>query len=58
MCRDPDTKDGYVDAGNNACCAPFQLHYRAIVLCDNCNSIDNDLHQQLDFKHPEKNEKE
>lgn len=45
MRRDPDTKDGYVDASNNACCAPFQLCYRAFVFGDNCNSIDDDLHQ-------------
>lgn len=44
MRRDPDTKDGDIDASNNTRCAPFQLYYRAFVFRDNGNSIDDDLH--------------
>lgn len=45
MRRNPDAKDGDVDARNNACCTPFQLCHRTFVFRDDCNSIDDDLHQ-------------
>lgn len=54
MGRDPDAKDCNIDAGDNERCPPFQFPHCALVFCDDCNTIDNDLHQQLDFKHPEK----
>lgn len=56
--RDPDAKDGNVDAGNDNGCAPFEPRHGACVLCNNGNSIDNDLHEELDFKHPQEQDEE
>lgn len=42
---DPDTKDRYVDAGNDGCRAPFQSEYSAPIFGNNGNSIYDNLHE-------------
>jgi hypothetical protein len=57
--RDEDAKDSNVNARYGKCGAPFQLLDCPLGLSDNADSVDDDLHQQLDLKYPkEQNEKE
>ena len=58
MRRDEDTKDEHVDGRDDGNGAPPDLLYRVPRLADDGNPVYNDLHQQLDLKHPRnKNEK-
>jgi hypothetical protein len=59
MRRDEDAKDGNVDARHDGGSSPFDLGDCASVFGDDGDSVDDDLHQELDFKDPEeKNEEE
>jgi hypothetical protein len=52
MCWDPDDEDGNVDAGDESNSAPLQSCNSTTVLGDQGNSVDDNLHQELDFEHP------
>lgn len=53
VCRNPDAKHCNVDASNGKGGAPFELEYGTPVFCNDGNSIDDDLHEQLDLENPE-----
>jgi hypothetical protein len=55
---DPDGEDGNVDGSDDDDGSPFDVADSFAVLGDECNSIDDDLHEQLDFKDPEKEDEE
>lgn len=52
MCGDPDAEDGNIDACNDEGSAPFELSDGAFMFGDNCDSVDDDLHEQLNLKDP------
>ena len=58
MRRDPDAEDGNVDGSDEDEGTPFEFLNRTAVLGDECNSIDDDLHEQLNLKHPEEQDGE
>lgn len=53
MRRDPDAEDGNVDHRDDSSGTPFQPAHKYLVIRDNSDSVDDNLHQQLNFKHPE-----
>ena len=54
----PDTKDGNVDHGDEHSGTPFHPPDCLWTLCDDSNSVDDDLHQELDLKDPEEENEE
>lgn len=58
MCRNPDAKDSDVGCCDDDYSAPFDAPYVFAVLSDEGNTIDNDLHKQLDFKDPAEEDEE
>lgn len=56
---DPDAEDGDVDDCDDQRGAPFHPPHCFLAVRNHCNPIDDDLHQELNFKHPEEeNEKQ
>lgn len=55
---DPDTKDRYVDDGDNKSSAPLHPSDCLLILSDNRNPINDDLHQKLDLEDPEEEDEE
>lgn len=53
MRGNPDTEDGDVDGGDENNGAPFDVPHRAAMFGNERNSIDDDLHEQLDLENPE-----
>jgi len=49
MSRDPDAKDGDVDASDQDSDAPFDSNGCLLLLHNNGDSIDDDLHKKLDL---------
>lgn len=58
MCGDPDAEDGNVDACNDESSAPFELSDGAFMFGDYCDSVDNDLHEQLNLEDPKEKDEE
>lgn len=58
MSRNEDTEDGYVNERNNQSRSPFKIPNRLSVLRNDRDSVDDDLHQKLDFKNPTKKDEE
>lgn len=56
--RDPDTEDGDVDGADDDQSAPFEVADGAAVLGDEGNSVDDDLHEELDLECPEEEDEE
>jgi hypothetical protein len=54
----PDGKDGDVDGSDDNDCAPLDVADSISVLSNECDSIDNNLHEQLDLKDPEEENEE
>lgn len=50
--RNPNAKDCYVDRRYDNDRPPLDLGYRAGVISNERNAIDDDLHEQLDLKDP------
>ena len=57
MSRDPDAKHGDINHCDDLSCDPFYSYHQLSILGDNENPVDNDLHQQLDFKNPTEQER-
>jgi hypothetical protein len=55
---DPDTKDGDVDESDDYHCSPFEVPDSVSVFCDEGNSVDDDLHKQLDLEDPKEQDEE
>lgn len=51
---DPDTENSNVDHSNDDCGPYLQFLHKLFIFCNDPYSIDNDLHQKLDFKNPQK----
>lgn len=49
---DPDAEDCNVDQGDNHSRSPFQHANGLLTLRNNRNTVNDDLHQQLDLPHP------
>lgn len=49
----PDNEDSNVDKGNGDDSAPFDFLDCGPVLSNECDSVDDDLHQHLDLEDPE-----
>jgi hypothetical protein len=54
----PDGEDGDVDGSDDDDGAPLDVADGISVLSNECDSIDNNLHEQLDLKDPEKENEE
>jgi len=51
---DPDTENGNVDHSNDDGSSDLQFLHKLLILSDDPYSIYDDLHEELDFKNPEK----
>lgn len=49
----PDAEDSDVDCSDENDGAPFDVAYSVSVLRDKGNSVDDNLHKQLNLEHPE-----
>jgi hypothetical protein len=58
MGRDPDAKDCDVDQSDENGGAPLQSPNSGPLLRDDRDSVDDDLHEQLDLENPEKEDEE
>ena len=58
MGGNPDAEDGNVDEGDEYSSADLQPVNKSLVVVDDCDSVDDDLHEQLDFKRPEEEAEE
>ncbi len=58
MSGDPNAEHGDVDGRYEACCSPFQQADGILALSDDRYPVDDNLHEQLDLKDPEKEEEE
>jgi hypothetical protein len=58
MRRDPDTEYGNVDSGNEGSGAPFYVANCAAVLGDQSDTVDDDLHEELDLEDPKEEDEE
>lgn len=59
MRRNEYAEDGNVDARHDYCSAPFHPVGRASVLDNDCDTVYDNLHQELDLEDPkEENEEE
>lgn len=58
MGRDPDAKHHDIDGRDNPSCNPFDFYDETPVFSNNIDSIDDDLHEQLNFEHPEEQQEE
>jgi len=57
--RDPDAENGDVDGSDENDGTPLDVTDCVSMFGDKCNSVDDDLHEQLDFEDPEeKDEKQ
>lgn len=58
MRRNPYTEDGDVYGSDDNNSAPFQRPDCTAVFCDERNTVDDDLHEQLDLEDPEEQDEE
>lgn len=58
MGGDPDNEDSNIDSGDNSHSAPFDVANCFVMLGDKCDTVDDDLHKQLDLEDPEEKGKE
>ena len=58
VCRDPDTEDSDVDSGDDDYGAPFDIADCAAVFSNKGDTIDDDLHKELDLEDPEEEDEE
>ena len=56
--RNPNTKDGDVDCGDDNNCTPFDVTDGISMFGDKSNAVDNDLHEQLNLENPEEENEE
>lgn len=58
MSRNEDTEDSNVNERNDQSRSPFKIPNRLSTLCNDRDSVDDNLHQKLDFKNPTKKDEE
>lgn len=58
MCRNPDDHHHDVHSGDDEDSSPFDPPYSLSMLCNERDTVDDDLHKQLDFKYPTKKNEE
>lgn len=58
MCWDPNAEDCNVDAGDNTRSSPFQPPHCIVILGNDGDPVDDNLHEKLDFEYPEYQEEE
>jgi hypothetical protein len=58
MRRDPDAKDGHVDGGDDGGGSPLEQTDGLLALGNDGDSVDDDLHEQLDLEDPEEEDEE
>jgi hypothetical protein len=56
--RDPNAEDSNIDSSYQNHRSPFHSGYCSPMFCDKCNSVDDDMHQQLDLENPAEQDKE
>lgn len=54
----PDTKDGDIDGSDDNDGTPFDVADGVAMFSNERDSIDDDLHEQLDLEDPEKEDEE
>ncbi len=54
----PNAEDGDVDCRDDDECTPFDVADGISMFGNECNTIDDDLHEQLDLEHPEEEDEE
>lgn len=50
MCRNPYAEDRDINERDDPRCGPFDPHHGLACLRDNGDSVDNNLHEQLNLK--------
>lgn len=55
---DPDAHDHYINGSDDDYSAPFDPPHRATTLRNERNPIDDNLHKQLNLKHPTQHQEE
>ena len=58
MGRNPDTEDGDVDGSDDYNGTPLDVADCVSMLSDKSNTVDDDLHEQLDLENPEEQDEE
>lgn len=58
MRRNPDNEYRNVDCGNQDGGAPLDVSDGASMFSNECDSVDNNLHEHLDLEHPKEEDKE
>jgi len=58
MRGDPDAEDGNVDSSNEGSGSPFYVTNCATVLGDQSDTVNDDLHEQLELEDPEEEDGE
>lgn len=58
MSRNPYAKHRDVDCSDGRSGHPFDFHDEVPVFGNNVDSIDDNLHEQLDFEYPEEQQEE
>lgn len=53
MSRDPDAEHHNIDHGDDRSGYPFDLYDQPSIFRNDINSVDDNLHEQLDFEYPE-----
>lgn len=56
--RNPDAEDSDVDGRDEDYCSPLDIPDSVAMFSDERNTVDDDLHQQLDLEHPEEENEE
>lgn len=56
--RDPDTEDGDIDCGDDNEGTPLDVADSLAMFSDQSNSVDDDLHEQLDLENPKEEDEE
>lgn len=58
MCRNEDAKNGNIDESDDDSGAPFELLNGRSVFGNDGDSVDDDLHKQLNLEYPEEQDEE
>lgn len=54
----PDTEDGDIDGRDNDDGSPLDVPDSFAMFSDECDTVDDDLHEQLNLEHPEEENEE
>jgi hypothetical protein len=58
MCWDPDDENGDVNAGDENDGAPFEISDGFAMFGNESDTVDDNLHEQLNLKHPKEENEE